>query len=83
MFVRTVRDHAGLTPPKACATINGFVEFSSYSLFFYTLYLYFFYKTGHNILKIFVITFSLVYIGKKLFISVKKKKKNFYRQTCR
>ena len=37
MFVRTVRHHRGLTPPKACATINGFVEFSSYSLCFYTI----------------------------------------------
>ena len=37
MFVRTVRDHGGLTPPKACATINGFVEFSLYLLFFYEL----------------------------------------------
>ena len=35
MFVRTVRDHGGLTPPKACATINGFVV---YSLFFILLY---------------------------------------------
>ena len=60
MFGRTVRDNGGLTPPKACATINGFVEFSSYSLFF----LYYYIRNRSYILKIFVITFSLVYIGK-------------------